>query len=151
LIVRFWGKLADRKSWIFLMKVLIIIQAISHLLWFFTNGASAMFLIPLAHIFSGAAASGINIAVFNIQFNYAPENYKTIYIGFSSALGALMGFTGTLIGSVLIGRINVHQFYLGSLPVNRFQILFALSCMVLLGCFAFVNLSFGKREKGEAN
>ncbi len=139
-LVRVWGRVADKKSWIFVIKYSIMLLGMTHFLWFFVNSSTAYVLVPFLHIVSGAAWAGIGISTFNIQFTFSPEEGRTVYIGFNAALGGLMGFGGTLAGSALLalfGRLSVN---LSGFTFGGMQIILCTSGVLLALCAAYIHL-----------
>lgn len=137
--VRYWGRLADKKSWMYLLKMMMLIQVLCYFTWFLIDVDNVFLLLPIAHILGGAAISGINISINNIQYGFAPAENKSVYMGFSSAVNGLFGFTGTLAGSYFIKLTptfgtSFHGFSIGSL-----QLLFIVSAMVLTAGIAGMN------------
>ena len=141
LTVRSWGRLADRKSWVFTTKVSIGLLAIGHSTWFFVNAKTAMLLIPL-YILTGAACAGINLSLFNIQYTYAPIEGRTVYTGFNAAIGGLIGFLTALVGSFIVGSLEGHKFNVISISISNMQLVFGLSGVLLAVCVAFIHLKF---------
>lgn len=135
LSVRKWGRLADKTSWGFLMVILLAIQGVSHFVWFLTGDSTVYFLVPAAQILGGAAISGMNITIFNLQYTVAPVANRTVYIGFSSAVGGLFGFLGTLAGSFFLGVFEKE----GNTPIvpgiAGIRFVFLLSSITLFLCF----------------
>ncbi len=43
---RLWGRLADKRSWMFLFKLMMVIQILCFFIWFFINGSTALILLP---------------------------------------------------------------------------------------------------------
>jgi MFS family permease len=141
-----WGRLADSRSWVFIIKASIGLLAITHFMWSFVNPSTAYIMVPLLHIMSGTAWGGIVIATFNIQFIFAPEEGRTVYIGFNSAMGGLVGFASTLTCSILLRkfpnlRINLVGFSIGSM-----QMLFAISGVLLGICTLYIHLFLKRPE-----
>jgi MFS family permease len=139
ILVRVWGKIADHRSWNFVLKNSIMMLGITHALWFFVNPATAFILVPVLHITSGASWAGIGISTFNIQFIFSPEDGRTVYIGFNTALGGIMGFLGTLTGSFLLGVFENIKPIIAGVEFSGMQILFGLSGIMLLVCSAYAN------------
>jgi len=139
ILVRVWGKIADNKSWDFVLKYSISMLGLTHFTWLFVNNTTAFFLLPILFITSGAAWAGIGISTFNIQFIYSPEEGRTVYIGFNAALGGLMGFIGTLAGSVLLVLFNSLGLHVLSFKLGGMQILFAISGILLIFCAAYAH------------
>lgn len=138
-LVRVWGKVADSKSWVFVLKYSILLLGISHFTWLFVNPSSAFLLIPLLHMTGGAAWAGIGISTFNIQFIYSPEEGRTVYIGFNAALGGLVGFLGTLLGSVLLVVFESLGLHISSFKLGGMQMLFSISGILLTICSAYAH------------
>lgn len=139
LSVRLWGRLADKKSWLFLMKLMIIIQITCFFTWFFVN-KNTLFLLPIANILSGAAISGINISINNLQYNFSPKENKTIYLGFSSAVNGIFGFCGTLAGAYFIKSTDAFSFSVAGFSVGNMQIVFLAAGIFLMGCIIIIKL-----------
>jgi MFS family permease len=139
ILVRVWGKVADSRSWGFVLKYSILLLGITHFTWFFVTNSSGVLLIPFLHIISGAAWAGIGISTFNIQFIFSPEEGRTVYIGFNAALGGLMGFLGTLAGSVLLVTFGGLGLHISSLEIGGMQMLFAISGIILMLCAVYAH------------
>ncbi len=129
--VRFWGKLADSKSWLYLLKHMMVLQILCFIIWFFINTKTEFILLPIAHILSGAAISGINISINNIQYNFAPIENKTVYMGFSSAVNGLFGFSGTLVGSYFIKFAESFNNSILGFTIRNIQLIFLVAAVVL--------------------
>ncbi len=129
--VRFWGKIADKKSWIHIMKLMIVLQILSFVTWFFINADTVYILMPVAHILGGAAISGVNISVNNLQYSYSPADNKTVYMGFSSAVNGIIGFVGTLIGSFFIKVTDTIGVSPAGFSIGNMQLLFLTAVLVL--------------------
>lgn len=140
---RLLGRLADKRSWFFLLNICVGFQTISQILWFFVNQETKLYLVPLAQLMGGAALGGINISLINIQYKYSPESMKTIYIGFSSAIGGIVGFSSSLLGSLFISLFSGYTLKLGGFYAGSMQILFGVSGIIMI-CF-MIYIHFQKR------
>lgn len=137
--VRLLGKLADKRSWFLLLNICVGFQTISQLLWFFVNQETKFFLVPLSQLMGGAALGGINISLMNIQYKYSPENMKTIYIGFSSAIGGIVGFVSSVLGSLFISVFCGYTLKLGGFSAGSMQVLFGLSGIIMIYCMIYIH------------
>lgn len=137
---RILGRIADKQSWLYISKICVGFQIVSQFLWFFVNQNTAFYLVPLSQLLGGAAWGGINISLMNIQFKYSPERMKTIYIGFSSAIGGLVGFASSLVGSLLITILGDYKLTQFGFEAGSMQILFALSGILMVLCMVYINL-----------
>lgn len=131
---RLLGRLADKKSWLVLMLVCVSLQAGSQILWFFVNRQTALVLVPFSQLLGGAALGGVNITLSNIQYLYAPEERKTVYIGFSSAIGGLTGFVSSLLGAALVGGTKIMLLRPAGFEISGMQLVFGVSGLILTGC-----------------
>lgn len=139
IVVRIWGRIADSKSWNFVLTYSILFLGIVHFLWVFVNHSTAFILVPLLHIISGVAWAGIGISTFNIQFIYSPEDGRTVYTGFNAALGGLMGFFGTMTGSLLLGVFDSLGLHIANFTVGGMQMLFMISGVLLMLCSGYAH------------
>mgnify|MGYP000853323967 FL=1 len=137
-VVRYWGKIADRKSWVFTTKASIGILAVAHMLWYFVDTRTAYYMLPFLSIMGGISWAGINISIFNIQFEFSPQEGRTIYLGFCSALGGIVGFSSTVMGSRLLKFLQslntVFLFNAGAM-----QVILALSGVLLVFCTLYIH------------
>lgn len=145
--VRMWGRLADRRSWVFTTQCGIGMLAICHILWFFIVPGTVFLLIPIVQIMGGIAWAGINISLFNIQFMFSPQEGRTMYLGFNAALGGTIGFGSAMLGAYLVGRLNGIALHLGLLTVGNMQIVLGLSGVLLLLCVVYIRRYLGQGEK----
>ncbi len=139
LSVRLWGRLADKKSWLHLIKLMVVIQILCFFIWFFIN-RNTLFLLPIAHILSGAAISGINISINNIQYNFSPKENKTIYMGFSSAVNGIFGFCGTLAGAFFVKNTDTLGFNAAGFTIENMQMIFLTAGVLLMGCLIVIRI-----------
>ncbi len=139
LSVRLWGRLADKKSWLYLIKLMVVIQILCFFIWFFIN-RNTLFLLPIAHILSGAAIAGINISINNIQYSFSPKESKTIYMGFSSAVNGIFGFCGTLAGAYFVKDTDSLYFKVAGLTIENMQMIFLTAGVVLTGCLIVIRI-----------
>lgn len=146
-LVRLWGRMADRKSWLYITKLSILMLAATHFMWLFVNHSTAFILVPLLHMAGGASWAGIGISTFNIQFTFSPEEGRTVYIGFNAALSGLIGFASTLAGSVLLGVFQGFKIDLSGFTIGSMQMIFAASGLLLAVCSAYIHFFVKQAEE----
>ena len=144
LTVKVWGKMADKRGWTFVTKVSLAMLAITNIIWFFVDARTAVVLLPIINFIGGITWGGLGIALFNIQFVYAPEDCKIAYIGISGALGSVLGFISTYIGALLLRALGDTGFRILSINISNIQILFILSGILLLLTAGYVNKTFNE-------
>jgi len=146
-----WGRLADRRGWTVTTMVCFAILAVCHTIWFLSFRGSPILtlLLILAHATGGIAWSGINISLFNIQFDFTPDEKRTVYIGFSAAAGGTVGYAAAILGSELVSAFGNTDIYACGVRIDIKQILFLLSAMLIWVCTAYMFIFMRKRTHKE--
>ncbi|HEX2924836.1 MAG TPA: MFS transporter, partial [Ruminiclostridium sp.] len=116
---KIWGRLADRFSWEVTTVVSIGMLGFCHLTWAFVTKDVCYVLIPFIQIVAGAGWAGVNMSLFNIQFKHAPQEGRTIYVGFNAATAGVAGFASAVIGSVLVGVLSNVKINVGITVLNN--------------------------------
>lgn len=127
-----WGRLADIYSWLKVARCSMFLLGIVHLSWLFMTPETCYTLQPVLQALSGAAWGGIAIAVFNLQYHYAPTEKRVLYVSANSSYAGLCGFFATLLGALLLKILP--SVTIGGLMVTGMQIIFAMSGGLILGC-----------------
>lgn len=148
---RILGKVADKQSWIYISKICVGFQIVNQFLWFFVNQDTALYLVPISQLLGGAAWGGINISLMNIQYKYSPDRMKTIYIGFSSAIGGLVGFASSILGSLLITILRDYRLKYFGFDAGSMQMLFGISGVLLICCMIYINSLKKKIDERKLN
>lgn len=137
-----WGKFADKKGWSLTAMITVGILSICHFTWFLASKGSPLVLLILAisHIAGGIAWSGINVALFNLQFDFTPDERRTVYIGFSAAISGLIGYVAAAVGAQLVGLLGDKPVILLGKSYDIKQILFFISSVLLAVCTAYIGM-----------
>jgi MFS family permease len=146
LSAKIWGRMSEKVGWEVTTVLSIGLIGICHIMWIFVNHSSYLILIPIIQIMAGIAWAGINMSFFNIQFKHAPQEGRTIYIGFNAALAGLAGFMSALVGATLVGALGETKINIGVTVLNNMSFIFGLSGLLIVGCAVFFSYWF-KEEK----
>jgi MFS family permease len=95
---------------------------------------------------SGIGWGGVAISMFNLQFEYAPEENRTSYISLNTSVGSIVGFAAILIASVVVNKIGGNTVYISSFPIHGMQFLLLASGVLIIFTSFFVH-KFIKPEK----
>ena len=146
---RLWGRFADKNGWATTTMITIGILGIGHFIWYlaFEGSPLIIFLLVLAHIASGLSWSGINVSLFNLQFDFTPNEKRIVYIGFSAAVSSFIGWIAALIGTQLVGLFGNKKILIGNAIINIKQLLFLASSVLLFICSAYIWIFMMKRPK----
>jgi Na+/melibiose symporter-like transporter len=147
LIVRKWGRLADRTSWANVCKLSIGILGTSHVLCIFLTPSTGRWVYPITAMLSNIGWAAIGIAILNVQYDYAPLKGRTMYIGVCAAATGLLGFSGVFIGSWILGMIErLGPMFFGE-QIHGQQILMLLSGIILISCSIYISKVVEKGQK----
>lgn len=148
LAARIWGKFADKSGWSKTTMITIGILSLCHLTWFFASEGSPilMLFLIISHITGGIAWSGINVALFNLQFDFTPDEKRTVYIGFSAAISGFIGYISAIFGAQLVGLFGKKPIFIFGTPYDIKQVLFLASSILLVLCAVYIGLFMRPRK-----
>ena len=132
----FWGRLADATSWLHAARCSMLLLGLVHTSWLFMTPATCLILQPILQALSGAAWGGIAIAVFSLQYQYAPADKRVTYVSANSSYAGLCGFFATLLGASLLKILP--EFSVGEFKVSGMQMIFALSGVLIMLCVRYM-------------
>jgi len=89
--------------------------------------------------------AGLNIAIFNIPFAFAPEKGRTLYLGFYTVAAGVSGVIFSLLGSILVGAFGNLSWSFFGLSVVGIQLLFLVSAALLGCCLVYLYKAFGRQ------
>ncbi len=136
-----WGRIADRRGWAFTSRVSFLFLGITCAMWFFfVRGPLLVALMCVAMLLSGIAWSGLNVSLFNLQFDFMPQEKRTVYIGFNSTVSGLIGYAASLVGAMLVGMASDRRITLLGMPVGIKQLLFLATGLLICGCALYIRL-----------
>ena len=149
LCAQWWGRIADRKGWSFTTRISFLFLGITCVMWFFiVKGSLLAPLMSMAMLLSGIAWSGLNVSMFNLQFDFMPEERRTVYIGFNSTVSGLLGYAASLAGAMLVGAASPFRTTLLGIPVGIKQLLFLASGLLICGCAFYIHLFMQQKQNG---
>jgi MFS family permease len=146
---KMWGKLSEKFGWELTTVLSIGIVGICHMTWMFVNHSTYFILIPIIQVMAGIAWAGVNISLFNIQFKHAPQEGRTIYIGFNAALAGLAGFLSALMGAALVGALSGIRIDIGITVLDNMLLIFGLSGLLVVCCAVFFSYWFKAKDELE--
>lgn len=108
-----WGKYADRNSFSKMIEKCFIVLAISYFFIVLSNPKNGMIMLSLYYVVNGIALGGVNSALFNLIFDYAPKDSREDSLAVCQSLSGIAGFLTTLILSFVISFVqgNGNKFF----------------------------------------
>ena len=76
-VSRFWGRYADRNSFAVMIRLCFLVMACGFLINAFAMPSNGKVIFVLFNIFHGIALGGINSALVNLVFDYAPVEMRS--------------------------------------------------------------------------
>lgn len=144
---KIWGKISERKSWEFTTVASITAIGLVHTIWAFVNQGNYFILIPCIQVLAGIGWAGVNLSLFNIQFKYAPQEGRTVFIGFNAALAGTAGFFSASMGAVIVGVLSGIKLDIKVTVLDNMLIVFGISGLMILGCAAFFSYWFKEKKQ----
>jgi len=138
--VRFWGRVADRFSFTYSAMLSVALLGTTHAGWFFASPGSDLLypIVVFLHILSGISWGGAGISLFNVPYEYTPEENRTVYLGFNAALSGLVGFLSSNLSSWMIGAMENFKAIVFGMTITQFQLIFAASGLSILLTALFI-------------
>lgn len=145
---RIWGRISEKKSWEFTTVASMAVLGVVHVTWSFINHNTYFVIIPFVQVLAGIGWAGVNMSLFNIQFKYAPQEGRTVFIGFNAALAGAAGFFSALMGSFVVGALSGIKIDIKVTVLDNMLIVFGISGFMILCCAAYFSWCF-KDKKDE--
>jgi len=96
-----WAYLADKFGYRPVLKISAYGLGMVPVVWFFSTQGNCFVLTPCIMIWAGVMAAGVILAQFNLLIKVAPQENRSVYIGFHSAVVAGASALGAMIGGAL--------------------------------------------------
>jgi hypothetical protein len=90
-------------------------------------------------LWSGVMAAGVILAQFNLLVKVAPDEHRSVYIGFHAAVVSAASALGSMAGGalgVLFERVTPLQLH--GLEITNLHLVFAVSAVGRFGCLVFL-------------
>ncbi|MBU2576266.1 MAG: MFS transporter [Nanoarchaeota archaeon] len=105
-IMRYWGKFADRYGNYAIMRITFIFIGIYPLLWLVSP--SPIYLVFVPELIGGMAWAGFNLASGNFIFDCVTPQKRGIVLSYYNVLNGVGIFLGAGLGAILIGVIKIN-------------------------------------------
>lgn len=96
-----WAYLADKFGYRPVLQISGVALALVPAIWFCTTKGNYLFVTPMAMLWSGVMAAGVILSQFNLVLKTAPEDNRSVYLGFHSAMVSICLALGSMLGGAL--------------------------------------------------
>ncbi len=123
-----WAYLADRFGYRPVLQISGLALTIVPIAWFLTTKGNYLFVTPLAMLWAGGMAAGVILSQFNLMLKTAPEENRSVYLGFHSAIVSICLALGSMLGGAL-GDLFVRfgQVQFAGLQLSNLHFVFLVS------------------------
>lgn len=132
LISRRLGRLADKRSWIYMMSICIAVLAAGFALSAFCTVSIGIFIYPVYSLCYYFSLGGTNSGRVNLFLDYVSHSDRRYILGVKSAISGVIEFAVTILLSIFLSAAEKNGGILFGLPLHPQQILFAASAIILL-------------------
>jgi len=96
-----WAYLADKFGYKPVFQLSGLGLGLYPVIWLFTTRGNYLYLAPLANLWGGAMSAGLLLSQLGLLMELAPEESRSVYIGFYSAAVNVAVALGAMLGGVL--------------------------------------------------
>lgn len=139
LVSPYTGRLADKKSWAFALKVCMLANAAAFTFLAVANAKTCAYFYPAYLLLNAFSMSGSNGGRTNLCLDYAKNEDRRYIFGIMAALSGLAGFLTTLLYSAFVDYVEKNSNTLFGIHVYPQQVLLLISAVMML-FLAFVVL-----------
>lgn len=147
---RFFGKLADRYSWLSMLKICFGVAACAFFINIFTVPSNGKWMFAAYSCIYAVSMAGINSGLMNVIFDYTIPEDRAPSLGIKSALGGISGFLSSFLGGYIVHTVQSGGNKIGGLTVYGQQILSAITFTLCIVLIIYVTFILGKgKNKSE--
>lgn len=141
------GALADRFSFTTMIRLCLILAVAAFGSVALATPATGVICFLIYNVFYGAAMGGINSALTNLVFDYAPVSQRADALAFCQSLAGICGFVAGVVSSRFVGYMQARGNQLFGQTVYAQQITSVVAVAILLVTVLYISVAFRKREK----
>jgi MFS family permease len=144
-----FGIMADKKSFAKTITVAFTVASVSFLMVAFATPQNGKIMFILHYILYGIAMAGINSALINLCYDYAPVEKRVGALAVTQALSGVVGFSATSLVSLLVGKIqeNGNSFLGIDIYAQQVVSIIGVAFSLLAMLYVLIFLVKGKKSK----
>ncbi len=146
-VSRFWGRLADRKSFAVMIEYCLLFALACWISVAFATPKTGLICFVLYNLLHGIALGGINSALTNMIFDYVAPDKRADSLAFCQALAGVSGFLSTLVVSVLVAEIQKNGNTFLGIQIYAQQVTSVIAAFFTLLCILYVHFVVKKNKK----
>lgn len=147
MVSKFWGRYADKNSFAMMISKCLMVLAVAFLCAAAAVPSNGKIMFALYYVFHGIAMGGMNSALTNLVFDYAPLEKRADSLALCQAAAGTVGFLTTLCISPLVSTIQGNGNSLFGLPVYAQQVTTVIALVFTLLTLVYVRVALLKKTK----
>ncbi|MBE6554546.1 MAG: MFS transporter [Ruminococcaceae bacterium] len=136
-VSRYLGRLADRKSWAYMLRICMFVLAAGYVVFCFCSPTNAFWLYPVFSLCYAFSLGGSNAGRTNLCLDYVSHEDRRYVLGIQHAISGVLAFVVTLLASLLVEVVEQNGNRVFGISVYPQQILFGISAVMILGLAFF--------------
>lgn len=145
----FWGKYADRRSFIEMLEKCFAFLMLSQICVVFAVPSNGKIMFVFFGILNGIALGGINSALTNLIFDYVSPEKRADSIAITQAVAGLTGFITTVAISPLVAYIQENGNKVFGIPMYAQQFVSVLGAVVIFLAILYIHFVIKNRKEIE--
>lgn len=142
-----FGIMSDKKSFAKTITVAFVIAALSFVCVVFATPENGKVMFMLHYILYGISMGGINSALINLCYDYAPASKRVGALAVTQALSGVVGFITTFFASRLVGKIQANGNSFLGMNVYAQQVVSVIGVVFALLAMLYVLIFFIIKKK----
>ncbi|MBQ2891199.1 MAG: MFS transporter [Clostridia bacterium] len=139
------GKYSDKKSYARGFELALFIAAAGYLANVFTTNATWWLVIVFTVLYS-VSVGGTNANKFNITYSYVKSDYIAQAMAIQNSISGVLGFLASLVGSIILSKIQENGNMFLGIPVYAQQVLSAISLILIIMAIIYDKIVVEKQK-----
>ena len=132
LVSPFLGRLADRRSWAYMLRICMLVMAGGYLIFAAASASTVLWLYPLFSLCYAFSMGGSNAGRTNLCLDYVTREDRRYILGIQSSISGVVSFLCTIPVSLFVDWLERRGNTLFGQTVYPQQVLFVLSSLTLI-------------------
>ncbi len=140
------GTLADRFSFTTMIRLCMALAIVAFGSVALATPATGVFCFLVYYMFHGAAMGGINSALINMVFDFAPAEQRADSVAFCQSLAGICGFAAGVIGSRFLEKVQGNGNTLFGISVYAQQVTSLVAVAFAAVAVLYITVAFRKKQ-----
>lgn len=139
-VSRFFGKYADKRSFVGMLTLCFIFAAAAFFVNTFTVPSNGAVMFTVYYLLYAISMAGINSCAINLIYDYVEPEKRTVALAFSQSISGIVGFVTTYLAGFLVEKIQKDGLHLFGFDLYAQQVVSFISFILVLVVLLYTNL-----------